>query len=88
MRFEGKKSQLQVLFVQDEIKADKKHENIQQRIRPAAGRIAECLQRHDPAKRRIKEIDDGDDIVFSFIKCANIISFCCGEMYTSLTGCK
>lgn len=64
MRLEDDKTQVQVLFVQDKIKADEKNENIQQGVRSAAGGIAKSLQGHDPAERGIKKIYKRNDPFF------------------------
>jgi hypothetical protein len=55
--FQSDKTQVQVLLLKDKIIADKEDKNIQQRIRPSAGRIAKGLQRHNLAERRIEKIN-------------------------------
>jgi len=62
--FYDDKAQVQVLFMEDKIKADKKDENIQQRVRAAAGCIAKGLQGHDLAKGRVEEIYERYDPFF------------------------
>jgi hypothetical protein len=61
MRFEHKNPKAQILLMEDEIITDGITDDIDQRIRPPAGRISESLQRHDPPKGRIKEINESDD---------------------------
>ena len=60
----GHKAQVNIVLMQDIVEAEPVHHNIHHRARPAARGIPEGLQRHDPAKGRIKEIYEGDDAFF------------------------
>jgi hypothetical protein len=57
MGLKYQQAQVEVLLMQDKIITDKKNENIQQGIPPAAGGITKGLQRHNPAKWRIEKIN-------------------------------
>ena len=63
----SRKAQVNIVLMQDIIEAKPVHPDIQQRTRTPAGRIAKGLQRHDPAKGRIKEINKGDDTFFQLL---------------------
>ena len=52
---------MELPFLQDVCIADKINKKAQQCIAPARCRIPECLQVHQPAKRRIKEINNGEN---------------------------
>lgn len=63
MRTDGKAaahqaSQVQHLFVEDEIVGYEIDENIQGGIAAATGDIPESLQRNEPPERRVKKVDD------------------------------
>src|ERR1700743_1225359 len=61
------KIDMDIVLVQDIVEAEPVHHNIQYRAGPAARRIPEGLQRHYPAKGRIKEINKGGDIIFKLL---------------------
>lgn len=63
----GHKAQVNIVLMQDIVEAEPVHPDIQQRTRTPAGRISKGLQRHDPAKGRIKEINKGDDAFFQLL---------------------
>ena len=50
--------------MEDIIETDKKHENIQYRIGPAAGCITEGKLRHKPFEGWVKEINKSNDVFF------------------------
>jgi hypothetical protein len=55
---------MQHSFVQNEIIADEKDKDIEQRIGAPAGYIAEGLNGHQLSKGRIKKINKGSDLLF------------------------
>ncbi len=60
-------AQVQILLVQDKIIADGIYKNIQEGIRTPANGIAEGLQRHELAKRRVEKINKIYDPLFHHI---------------------
>jgi hypothetical protein len=64
MGLDHQKTKIDIVLVQDKIVPDRIHHNIDQGIASPTGRISKGLQRHDPAKRRIKEIYKGDYALF------------------------
>lgn len=58
--FKGVKPQVEDLFFQDIAEHDGKNQQAYHRIAAAAGRIAEGLQGHELAERRIKRVDNAD----------------------------
>ena len=64
IRRDRPKTKMDIVLMQDIVIAEPIHHNIQQRGRSAARGIPEGLHRHDPAERRIKEIDECNDAFF------------------------
>jgi hypothetical protein len=62
--FECQKANMQYLFMQDEIIADKKHENIQYCIGSSAGSIAESLYGHQLSEGWVEKINKRNDLLF------------------------
>ena len=57
MRTDGNKSQVNNLLLNNKIITNGKEAYIKYHITTTAGRIAECLQRHNLLKERIKKIN-------------------------------
>ena len=55
---------MDIVLMEDIIETEPIHHDVQQRARTPARRIPKGLQGHDPAKRWIKEINKGGDIIF------------------------
>jgi hypothetical protein len=62
-----RETQMHVVLVKDEIETEPVHYNVQRRTGAPAGRIPEGLNRHDPAERRIKEINKRYDPLFHLL---------------------
>jgi hypothetical protein len=64
MWLESDKAQVEYLFVQNIIVADKVNDNIQKSIGTAAGSIPESLHRHDFSEGRIEKINKRNYLLF------------------------
>ena len=62
MGFEGKETEVEVLFFKDEFVANKVHGEAQNCIRPPANSITKGLLRHPFAERWVKKVDEPNDI--------------------------
>jgi hypothetical protein len=62
--FECQEANMQYLFMQDKIIADKKNQDIQDGIGSAAGGIAESLYGHQLSEGRVEKINKRDDLLF------------------------
>ena len=58
---------MDIVLMQDIIETEPIHHDVQQRARTPACSIPKGLEGHDPAKRWIKEINKGGDIIFKLL---------------------
>jgi hypothetical protein len=61
---DGRETQMDIVLMQNVVEAEPIHHDIHNSTRPPASGIPKGLQRHDPAKRRIKEIYKRGYVVF------------------------
>jgi len=64
IRLEDHKAKIHILLVQNEIIADGESKDVDKNIGPAAGRIPEGLQGHDPPENGVEKINKGYDPLF------------------------
>jgi hypothetical protein len=62
MRFESKEPKIKYLLLQDKIVADKVNKDIQERIESSARSIPEGLQGHYFPERRVKKINNCNNL--------------------------
>jgi hypothetical protein len=64
VRFEGKKSDMEHVLVQDKIITDEKSKDIQEGIGATAGCVAESLYGHQLSEGRVEKVNKRNDLLF------------------------
>ncbi len=64
MRFNGNKSQMEYLLLQNKIISHEKNENIENRIETPTGCVTKCLQGDELSEGGMKKIYERNDLLF------------------------
>ena len=67
MGLDHQESQIHVVLVKNNVIGDGIHDNVDNSVGPPACGIAESLQWHYPAERRVKKIDKRNDAIFQYL---------------------